>query len=69
VRGLPDVFAAGSATSFPLKQADLACQQAAAVAEVLAERAGTLLTPQPWRPVVRAHLHGADGAVPTVLER
>jgi sulfide:quinone oxidoreductase len=69
VRGLPGVFAAGSATSFPLKQADLACQQAAAVAEVLAERAGTLLTPQPWRPVVRAHLHGADGAVPTVLER
>jgi sulfide:quinone oxidoreductase len=69
VRGLPDVFAAGSATSFPLKQADLACQQACAVAEVLAERAGAVLTPQPWRPVVRAHLRAADGAVETVLER
>jgi sulfide:quinone oxidoreductase len=69
VRGLADVFAAGAATAFPLKQADLACQQAAAVAEVLAQRAGAVLTPQPWRPVVRAHLHAADGELTTVLER
>lgn len=36
VRGLPDVFAAGDATDFPVKQGGLAAQEADAVAEAIA---------------------------------
>jgi sulfide:quinone oxidoreductase len=61
VRGAFDVFAAGAATTYPLKQADLACQQASTVAEALAQRAGAYVTPSPWKPVVRAHLLAGRG--------
>ena len=61
VRGIFDVFAAGAATTYPFKQADLACQQAATVAEALAQRAGAYVTPSPWEPVVRAHLLAGRG--------
>ncbi len=56
VAGVDDVYAAGDITSFPLKQGGLAAQQADAVAEVIAARAGAALTPTPFRPVLRGLL-------------
>lgn len=56
VEGLDDVYAAGDATSYPVKQGGLAAQQADAVAEELAQRAGALVDPQPFRPVLRGLL-------------
>jgi sulfide:quinone oxidoreductase len=53
VRGLAAVFAAGDATTFPVKQGGLAAQQADAAAESIAEIAGAELTPEPFRPVLR----------------
>ena len=56
VRGLEDVYAAGDVTTFPLKQGGLAAQQADAVAEAIAARAGAPVTPSPFRPVLRGLL-------------
>ena len=56
VHGLPDVFAAGDITSFPVKQGGIATQQADAAAEMIAANAGADLTPQPFRPVLRGLL-------------
>jgi sulfide:quinone oxidoreductase len=56
VPGLDDVFAAGDATTFPVKQGGLAAQQADAVAEAIAAAAGAPLDPQPFRPVLRGTL-------------
>jgi sulfide:quinone oxidoreductase len=56
VRGLDDVFAAGDATTFPVKQGGLAAQQADAVAEAIAAAAGAQIDPQPFRPVLRGTL-------------
>ncbi len=56
IAGLDDVYAAGDVTSFPLKQGGLAAQQADAVAEVIAVRAGAALTLTPFRPVLRGLL-------------
>ncbi len=56
VRGLQDVYAAGDGTSFPVKQGGLACQQADAIAELLAAAAGADVTPTPFRPVLRGRL-------------
>jgi sulfide:quinone oxidoreductase len=53
VRGLIDVFAAGDATDFPIKQGGIATQQADAAAESIAAKAGADLVPQPFRPVLR----------------
>jgi sulfide:quinone oxidoreductase len=53
VRGLTDVFAAGDATTFPIKQGGLASQQADAAAEEIASMAGAELEPQPFRPILR----------------
>lgn len=50
------VFAAGDATSFPVKQGGLAAQQADAVAEKIAAAAGVEIDPQPFRPVLRGVL-------------
>lgn len=54
--GLDGVFAAGDATSFPIKQGGLGAQQADAVAEVIAASVGVDIDPQPFRPVVRGVL-------------
>jgi sulfide:quinone oxidoreductase len=51
-----DVWAAGDATTFPLKQGGIATQQADAAAEAIAARAGAELEPQPFRPVLRGLL-------------
>lgn len=56
VPGAPDVYAAGDATTFPIKQGGLACQQADAVAESIAAAAGAPVQPTRFRPVVRGKL-------------
>ncbi|MEO8968961.1 MAG: FAD-dependent oxidoreductase [Solirubrobacteraceae bacterium] len=56
VQGLIDVYAAGDGTTYPVKQGGLACQQADAIAELLAAAAGADIDPQPFRPVLRGRL-------------
>jgi len=56
VQGLEDVFAAGDATAFPIKQGGIAAQQADAAAEAIAAAAGTPIEPEPFRPVLRGLL-------------
>ena len=56
VPGLPGVYAAGDGAAFPIKQGGLATQQADAVAESIAEAVGAPVTPEPYRPVLRAVL-------------
>jgi sulfide:quinone oxidoreductase len=53
VRELTNVFAAGDATAFPIKQGGLAAQQADAAAEEIASLAGVEIEPEPFRPVLR----------------
>jgi sulfide:quinone oxidoreductase len=62
VVGMPDVFAAGDATTFPIKQGGLAAQQADAVAESIAANAGASVKPTPFRPVLRGLLTAGGGA-------
>ena len=57
-----DVFAAGDATAFPIKQGGLAAQQADAVAEAIAASAGAGVHPQPFRPVLRGLLTAGGAA-------
>jgi len=54
ITGIDSVFAAGDATTFPIKQGGLATQQADGIAEQLAARAGMTVEPQPFAPVLRA---------------
>jgi sulfide:quinone oxidoreductase len=56
VEGVDDVYAAGDATTFPIKQGGLAAQQAVAAAESILARHGADLDPQPFRPVLRGML-------------
>jgi sulfide:quinone oxidoreductase len=56
VSGVADVYAAGDATDFPVKQDGLARQQAMAVAQHLAARVGAVLEAEPFRPVLRGKL-------------
>ncbi len=65
VRGLSDVFAAGDATAFPLKQGGLAAQQADAAAEAIAARLGAPVVAEPFRPVLRGLL--LTGGAPLYL--
>jgi sulfide:quinone oxidoreductase len=66
VLGVSDVYAAGDATDFPIKQGGLATQQADAVAEAIAARTGALVDPAPFRPVLRGML--LTGEQPQYLE-
>ncbi|HET7758633.1 MAG TPA: FAD-dependent oxidoreductase [Gaiellaceae bacterium] len=65
VAGEIDVWAAGDATTFPLKQGGIAAQQADAAAESIAARAGAQIEPEPFRPVLRGLL--LTGMVPRFL--
>ena len=65
VSDVDHVYAAGDVTAFPLKQGGLAAQQADAVAEAIAATAGALITPQPFRPVLRGLL--LTGGAPLYL--
>jgi sulfide:quinone oxidoreductase len=56
VYGTANVWAAGDAIAFPVKQGGLASQQAVAAAEAIAARAGADVTPRPFRPVLRGVL-------------
>jgi sulfide:quinone oxidoreductase len=60
VAGLSDVFAAGDATTFPVKQGGLAAQQADAVAQSVAAAVGAAVTPRPFKPVLRGLLFTGD---------
>jgi sulfide:quinone oxidoreductase len=62
VVGVADVFAAGDATTFPIKQGGLAAQQADAVAESIAAAVGADVAPRPFRPILRGLLT-AGGSV------
>lgn len=65
VRGVSDVFAAGDATAFPLKQGGLAAQQADAAAEQIASDAGVAVDARPFMPVLRGLL--LTGGAPLYL--
>jgi sulfide:quinone oxidoreductase len=56
VHRVEHVYAAGDGTDFPVKQGGIATQQADAVAEVIAKRAGARVYPRPLRPVLRGYL-------------
>ncbi len=56
VTGAEDVYAAGDGTNFPIKQGGIACQQADAAAEAIAQEAGAPIAPEPFRPVLRGQL-------------
>jgi sulfide:quinone oxidoreductase len=60
VPGLEGVFAAGDATTFPVKQGGLAAQQADSAAQAAAAWLGAPLTPRPFRPVLRGLLFTGD---------
>jgi sulfide:quinone oxidoreductase len=71
VDGLPDAYAAGDATDFPLKQGGIACQQADAVAANIAARHGVDVAPARFAPVLRATLltgHGPPIALGAATE-
>jgi sulfide:quinone oxidoreductase len=78
VEGLPDVYAAGDAVDFPVKQGGLAAQQADAVAQHVAARYGARVEPAPFQPALRGMLFTGDepaymrsevpGADPDVLD-
>jgi sulfide:quinone oxidoreductase len=60
VLGVPAVYAAGDATTFPIKQGGIAAQQADAVAQAVAARAGASASPERFRPILRAVLLTGD---------
>jgi sulfide:quinone oxidoreductase len=62
VDGCEHVYAAGDATSFPLKQAAVAVEQAEAAAEAIAARLGATIRPKPFRPILRSLLLAGDEA-------
>jgi len=58
VEGCEHVFAAGDATTFPIKQGGLATQQADAIAESVAAALGAPVAEPRFQPVLRAVLYG-----------
>jgi sulfide:quinone oxidoreductase len=65
VHGLTDVYAAGDGIAFGIKQGGIATQQADAVAEHIAARAGAPIEPRPFSPVLRGLL--LTGGAPRFL--
>jgi sulfide:quinone oxidoreductase len=62
IQGVPDVYAAGDVTSYPVKQGGIACQQADAAAADIAHRAGAPVEPEPFTTVLRGLLVTERGA-------
>jgi sulfide:quinone oxidoreductase len=56
VLGVADVYAAGDASSFPVKQGGIAAQQADSAAETIAAACGAPVEPKPFRGVLRGLL-------------
>jgi sulfide:quinone oxidoreductase len=67
VEGLADVYAAGDAVEFPVKQGGLAAQQADIVAAHVAARHGAAVDAMPFRPVLRGML--LTGGEPHFMRR
>ncbi len=65
VTGLKDVYAAGDATTFPIKQGGIAAQQADAAVEAIAAQLGDAVLPSPLRPTLRGML--LTGIAPAYL--
>src|SRR5215212_5703947 len=65
IAGAADVYAAGDATTCPIKQGGVATQQADAVAEAIAARLGAPVEPHLFRPVMRGLL--LTGRTPTFM--
>jgi len=65
VTGASGVYAAGDATTFPIKQGGLATQQADAAAEAVAVDLGLRASAEPFRPVLRGLL--LTGGAPLYL--
>lgn len=61
VRGLAHAFAAGDGSSTPVKQGGIACQQADAIAEQVAQIAGAAVEPRPLQPVLRGRILTGSG--------
>jgi sulfide:quinone oxidoreductase len=61
VPGLDGVYAAGDATTGPIKHGAIAAQQADVIAAAIAARAGVAVDVQPLRPVVRGALLTGTG--------
>ena len=66
VADLADVYAAGDATDFPVKQGGVAVRQAQAVASCIAARSGAPARPEPFQPVLRGMM--LTGTAPSYLE-
>jgi sulfide:quinone oxidoreductase len=62
IRGVPDAFGAGDATTVPYKQGGLAAQQAAVAAHAIARAAGADVAATTLRPTLRAHAAAGAGA-------
>jgi sulfide:quinone oxidoreductase len=60
VEGVGDIYAAGDAVDFPVKQGGLAAQQADVVAAHIAARHGAAVEAPPFRPVLRGMLLTGD---------
>jgi sulfide:quinone oxidoreductase len=56
VRGVERVWAAGDATTFPIKQGGIAAQQADAAASAISAALGAVEHPEPFHPVLRGLL-------------
>jgi sulfide:quinone oxidoreductase len=65
VEDITAVYAAGDATTFPLRQGGLAAQQADAAAETIAALLGAIARPRPFEPVLRGVL--LTGGAPLYL--
>ena len=63
VAGLPDVYAAGDAVDFPVKQGGIAAQQADTIAENVAASYGAGIEPAPFQPMLRGMLFTGDEPV------
>jgi sulfide:quinone oxidoreductase len=67
VEGVERVWAAGDATTFPVKQGGVAAHQADAAAQSIALAAGVAVDPTPFRPVLRGVL--ITGGAPLYMRR
>jgi sulfide:quinone oxidoreductase len=63
VPGVPDVYAAGDGTTFPIKQGGLATQQSDAAAEHIAARLGARVEVREFHPVLRGQLLTGDESI------
>jgi sulfide:quinone oxidoreductase len=61
IAGVEDVWVAGDAGSFPVKQGGIACQQADAIASAIARQLGAQAEEVPFAPVLRGWVWDEEG--------